>query len=187
MQVPDTYEAAVIYRPDLEDEKVNAAIERLTQMIKDGGGTPGEPDRWGKRHLAYEIGEARDGIYLILPFTAPPGVPATLERAMRISEDVLRFMVVHPPVPSPGRRVAAEGPGDAATAGHGGPLQPASGRHAQPPLPETRQGASAPRAAASQPAAPAADAEAPASAPETPAEESPAPEPETAPVAPQGE
>jgi small subunit ribosomal protein S6 len=116
MHNPNMYEAAIIFRPELDEETVTAAVERLCQRIRDGGGTPGDPDRWGRRHLAYEIDGARDGIYVILPFTAPPAVPAELERVMRISEEILRFLVVHPPEPSPGRRVAAEGPGDA-TAG----------------------------------------------------------------------
>ena len=141
MQIPNKYEAALIYRPDLDEEAVSAAVERLCQMIRDGGGTPGDPDKWGRRHLAYEIGGARDGVYFILPFEAPPAVPATLERTLRISEEVLRFLIVHPPTPSPGRRTAAEGPGDPSAA----PPPPAAsaasfaptGRGGHRPLPET--------------------------------------------------
>ena len=142
MQNPNLYEAALIYRPDLDDETVGAAVERLCQMIRDGGGTPGEPDKWGRRHLAYEIDGARDGIYVILPFEAPQTVPATLERSLRISEEVLRFVVVHPPTPSPARRVAAEGPGDPSATPPPPSATPASfapsrGRTELKPLPET--------------------------------------------------
>ncbi|MCL6594921.1 MAG: 30S ribosomal protein S6 [Firmicutes bacterium] len=116
MKNPHMYEAAVIFRPTLDEQQVTAAVERLSQVIRDGGGTPGEPDRWGRRHLAYEIDGVRDGIYVILPFEAPPKVPGEVERILRISEDVLRFLVVHPPAPSPARRAAAEGPGEPAAA-----------------------------------------------------------------------
>lgn len=143
MKNPNAYEAAMIFRPEVDEERVNEAVERLCQLIRDGGGTPGEPDKWGRRHLAYEIKEARDGIYVILPFQAPPAVPSELERVTRIWEDMLRFMVVHPPTLSPGRRVAAEGPGDSNVAASGGPAAPpkagaSADRHALPattPLP----------------------------------------------------
>lgn len=142
MHNPNKYEAALIYRPDLDEETVSAAVERLRQMIQDGGGTPGEPDKWGRRHLAYEINGSRDGIYIILPFEAPETVPAVLERSLRISEDVLRFLIVHPPTPSPARRTAAEGPGDpsaappvpAATVAS---FAPSNQRNQLKPLPET--------------------------------------------------
>ena len=162
MKNPNAYEAAMIFRPELDEERVGAAVERLCQLIRDGGGKPGEPDKWGRRHLAYEIDGARDGIYVILPFEAPSAVPGELERVTRIWEDLLRFMVVHPPTPSPGRRVAAEGPGDSSAAGTGGPVT----------LP--RGGASAERRA------PAASAQANASEPATASEEAAAPAPAAA-------
>jgi small subunit ribosomal protein S6 len=142
MHNPNAYEAALIYRPDMDEETVGAAVERLCQMIRDGGGTPGEPDKWGRRHLAYEINGARDGIYIILPFEAPQTVPATLERSLRISEEVLRFLIVHPPTPSPARRTAAEGPGDPSAAPPpptttAASFAPSNARAALKPLPET--------------------------------------------------
>lgn len=158
MHNPNKYEAALIYRPDMDEESVSAAVERLCQMIRDGGGTPGEPDKWGRRHLAYEIEGARDGIYIILPFEAPQAVPATLERSLRISEEVLRFIIVHPPTPSPARRTAAEGPGDPSAVPPPASATPASfassnTRNALKPLPETTPArAAAPAVAAEQPA-----------------------------------
>jgi small subunit ribosomal protein S6 len=163
MQNPNTYEAALIFRPDQDEETVGAAVERLCQMIRDGGGKPGEPDKWGRRHLAYEIDGARDGIYVILPFEAPQSVPATLSRHLRISEDVLRFLVVHPPTPSPGRRTAAEGPGDPSAApappsATVASFAPSGQRGGLRPLPETAP----PRPARPTTAAAAEGAEAPA-------------------------
>lgn len=116
MQDIRSYEAAVVLRADLSDEQIEAYITRLLGIITSQGGEPGEPDKWGRRRLAYEIERQRDGYYVILPFKAPPDAPEELRRVMRLSEEVLRFLVVHPPKPpkaQPPRATHAGAEGDA--------------------------------------------------------------------------
>lgn len=132
MQDLRSYEAAVVLRADLSDEQIEAYIARLQGIVTGRGGELGDPDRWGRRRLAYEIERQRDGYYVILPFKAPPDAPEELRRVMRLSEEVLRFMVVHPPKPSKGQSGKPGRPGPegesaphevGAAAPHGAPAQ----------------------------------------------------------------
>lgn len=100
MQDLRPYEAAVVLRADLSEEQIDAYLARLVGIIRQQGGEPGEPDKWGRRRLAYEIAHQRDGYYAIVPFRAPPAAPEEVRRVLRLSEEVLRFLVVHPPKPS---------------------------------------------------------------------------------------
>jgi small subunit ribosomal protein S6 len=109
------YEAAIVFRPDLSEERLDAHLRRLADVVRQQGGQPGEPDKWGRRRLAYEIQHLRDGYYVILPFRSPPSAPRELERVLRITDDVIRFLVVHPPKPSAPRAPEA-GRGHAAEA-----------------------------------------------------------------------
>ncbi len=98
------YETTFILRPTLEEENLAAAVERFVGIITDGGGSIEGRDDWGKRRLAYEIDGERDGHYVILRFRANPETVRELERIFRISEEVLRYLVVRwevPPAPPP--------------------------------------------------------------------------------------
>lgn len=88
------YELVFILRPDLEEETVQATIDRATQIIEQGGGSMENVDRWGKRRLALEIQGCRDGNYTILQFQADRAVTSELERILQISEDVIRYLTV---------------------------------------------------------------------------------------------
>jgi small subunit ribosomal protein S6 len=88
------YEAGIVFRPELEGEALDQAIERTLQFIRAHGGEPGEPDRWGRRRLAYEIDHVHDGVYVFVPFEAGPNLAAELERHLRLQDDVLRYLVV---------------------------------------------------------------------------------------------
>jgi small subunit ribosomal protein S6 len=84
----------VVLKPDQEEEVLNGTVERLSAVVTGQGGTLSEVNRWGKRRLAYEIGGFREGYYLLLKFQGEAGVPAELERVLKLSEDVLRHLVV---------------------------------------------------------------------------------------------
>ncbi len=88
------YECLVVLKPDQEEEVLNGTVERLSAVVTGQGGTLSEVNRWGKRRLAYEIGGFREGYYLLLKFQGEAGVPAELERVLKLSEDVLRHLVV---------------------------------------------------------------------------------------------
>ena len=81
-------------RPDLTEEAVEAAITRILGLIGELGGTVENVDRWGKRRLAYEINDLREGNYTIVKFHAEPGTTTELERNLKLASEVIRYLVV---------------------------------------------------------------------------------------------
>ena len=88
------YEAMVVLRPNLEQDALDAVINRLTDVITDQGGQITHVDPWGKRRLAYEIDGHTEGYYVVIKFQGQPGITTELERIMRITDAVMRFLVV---------------------------------------------------------------------------------------------
>lgn len=88
------YELMYIVRPDMEEEAVEASVEKFQAIINNGGEVT-EHEIMGKRRLAYEINKFREGIYVLVNFTAPAEVVAELNRVMRISDEVIRFLIVN--------------------------------------------------------------------------------------------
>jgi small subunit ribosomal protein S6 len=89
-----SYECLFIVRPDLDEEATEAAITRVLSQIGDIGGTVENVDRWGKRRLAYEVSDYREGVYTIVKLHAQAGATAELERNLKLASDVLRYLVV---------------------------------------------------------------------------------------------
>jgi ribosomal protein S6 len=87
------YEVMFIVKP-AEDEAVEAVFAKFENLIKNNGGTIDKIDRWGKRRLAFEIKDFNEGIYFVVYFTAQAAVVAELERVMKITDEILRHMVV---------------------------------------------------------------------------------------------
>lgn len=90
----NSYEVLYIIKPDVEDEARAALIERFAQIVKEDGGEVENIDEWGKRKLAYDIDYISEGYYVLMNFKAKADLPAELERNMKISEFVMRFMVL---------------------------------------------------------------------------------------------
>ncbi|HZP83452.1 MAG TPA: 30S ribosomal protein S6 [Chthonomonadaceae bacterium] len=90
------YEAMYIVDPDTSDEDLEPIIEKYKKIVTDGGGEVGETGKWekGRRPLAYEIAKKREGIYILMQFQSEAAVPKELDRIFRISDDVLRHLVV---------------------------------------------------------------------------------------------
>ncbi|AFY46125.1 ribosomal protein S6 [Nostoc sp. PCC 7524] len=86
------YETLYILRPDLTDEQVEQAIAKYQTLLQDQGAGNIEIQNRGKRRLAYEINRHRDGIYIQFNYTGPGTAIAVLERAMRLSEEVIRYL-----------------------------------------------------------------------------------------------
>ena len=87
------YEVIFIVKP-MEEEATNAVVEKFTKLIADNGGTVDSEDRWGKKRLAYEIKDCTEGYYFLLNVTAEPACVAEADRVMRITEDLLKHMIV---------------------------------------------------------------------------------------------
>ncbi|GKU25835.1 MULTISPECIES: 30S ribosomal protein S6 [Clostridium] len=88
------YETIFILHPTFEEEAVKATIEKFKGVIENGGGTIDNVDFWGKRKLAYEISKVNDGYYTLVNFTAGPELPRELDRIFRITDGVLRHIIV---------------------------------------------------------------------------------------------
>ncbi len=88
------YETMYILRPDLGDDAVDAAISKYQTILRDGGAEILETQHRGKRRLAYEIKKHREGIYIQMNYKSPGAQIAIMERAMRLSDEVIRFMTV---------------------------------------------------------------------------------------------
>jgi small subunit ribosomal protein S6 len=87
------YELMLLLRPDLEDDKLQAAVEKVTRAIVNGGGSLSKVSPWGKRRLAYDIGAHREASYFLIHFDIEPGQVREIERGMLISEEILRHLV----------------------------------------------------------------------------------------------
>ena len=88
------YEIVFILRSDLDEEKTTEAIEKYKSLIEKNGGEITSLDKWGKRRLAYEIDHAREGFYVVSRFSAGVAVASELDRVFKISDDVLRHMII---------------------------------------------------------------------------------------------
>lgn len=88
------YEVMFIIDPTLEDEKKDAAVERVKEIIA-AEGEVGNVDVWGIRKLAYPIQKKNEGYYVVIDFKAEPTLPAELDRRLKISDDFMRHIIVN--------------------------------------------------------------------------------------------
>ena len=88
------YETIFILHPSLDEESVKANIEKFKGVIENGGGTVENVDFWGKRKLAYEIAKVNEGFYTLINFEANTELPKELDRVFRITDGVIRHIVV---------------------------------------------------------------------------------------------
>ena len=88
------YEVLYILRPNLDEEAVDAAVARFEEAIVKSGGAVNKTDKWGRKRLAYEIDDQLEGFYVLTTFQAPNDFTRELDRLMRISDEVLRHLIV---------------------------------------------------------------------------------------------
>jgi len=88
------YEVMFIVRPDVADEDVDKLIASLDQTVTGGGGTVRSTEKLGKRKLAYMVRKFNDGNYVLLTIDADGSQIAELERRLRVSEPVIKFITV---------------------------------------------------------------------------------------------
>ncbi len=87
------YELMLLLRPDLEDDKLQSAVEKVTRAIVNAGGSLSKVSPWGKRRLAYNIQAFREASYFLIHFDIEPGQVRGIERGLLISEEILRHLV----------------------------------------------------------------------------------------------
>lgn len=88
------YETIFILNPAFDEEAVKINIEKFKGVIENGGGTVDNVDFWGKRKLAYEINKNTEGYYTLVNFSANPELPKELDRVFRITDGVIRHIIV---------------------------------------------------------------------------------------------
>ena len=91
------YEVLYIVRADLDDEKVQDAVKRVNTLIERSGGAVERTNLWGKRKLAYEVRHQKEGSYVLQDFSFEPSRVPELEAALKITEEVLRHLIVRKP------------------------------------------------------------------------------------------
>jgi len=88
------YELAFIIRPTIEHEDVTSVVEQVSNLVGTANGEVTSVDVWGRRDLAYTINNYREGTYVLLQAKMPPSSIADLERNLKLSEDVIRYLLV---------------------------------------------------------------------------------------------
>jgi small subunit ribosomal protein S6 len=88
------YEELFVVKPDTTDEVIDGLNEQVVQLITGGGGTVEKIDKWGLRKLAYRVAKQTDGYYVLLQFSAGPDTVREVERRLRVSDLVIKFLTV---------------------------------------------------------------------------------------------
>ncbi len=136
------YEELFIVKPDAPDEEVDQFVEQIRTQLTTAGATVDKVDKWGKRRLAYRVDKYREGTYVLFQFTSEPEAVKELERRLRVSDIVLKFLTVRIDQTlkrlekrkkerdkRTARRASSAGPGGASPA----PAQPLPGQQTEAP------------------------------------------------------
>jgi small subunit ribosomal protein S6 len=89
-----TYELMFIVRPDMPEEEQDKLISTLETAVTASGGQMKNVEKMGKRHLAYSVRRFRDGVYILLTVEGSGGLIHELERRLRVTEPVIKFLTV---------------------------------------------------------------------------------------------
>ncbi len=97
------YETMYILRPDIPEEEVDSHLKKYSEILEKSGTDVLDSQMRGKRRLAYPIAKHKEGVYVQLSHKGDGQQVAILERAMRLSEDVIRYLTVKQfgPLPTP--------------------------------------------------------------------------------------
>jgi len=87
------YEAVYILDPSLNEEQIAVLVEKFNKIVETNG-TVTEVNEWGKRRLAYPINDLMEGYYVLMTFTAAAAIPAEMDRVFRITDGVMRSMII---------------------------------------------------------------------------------------------
>jgi len=89
------YETMVILNPTLGEDALTATVEKVKGLIE-ASGTLEQIEVWGRKRLAYEIDDQKEGFYFLINFSAEAEFPKELERVLKITEGVMRYLVIRP-------------------------------------------------------------------------------------------
>ena len=128
------YEVMYVIDPALEDSARNELINRFSDLVAKNGGEVDRVDEWGKRRLAYAIQYKTEGYYVLMYIKAPADLPREIERNMKISDAVLRYLTVKYERELPAKREPLKpyAPREAAPAAEAAPAVEAAAEAAEP-------------------------------------------------------
>lgn len=92
-KITANYETIFIVNPKLDEEATKAVVDRFKTLIETNA-TIGEVDEWGKRRLAYEIDDEREGYYVLVNFSSGTEFPAELDRIYKITDGIMRSIII---------------------------------------------------------------------------------------------
>ena len=88
------YELALVISTKIDDDTKEAVLEKVKGRIERYGGTVTNVDDQGRKRMAYEIQDMKEGYYYFVHFEGPVEAPAKIENKLRITESVIRFLIV---------------------------------------------------------------------------------------------
>lgn len=88
------YEILYILKANLDESVKEAQVEKYSALVTSNGGEVENVNKWGNKRFAYEIDGKTEGYYVLMNFTANPDLPQEIERQMKISDEVVRCMIV---------------------------------------------------------------------------------------------
>lgn len=92
-KITGKYETVFIVNATLTEEAINAVVEKFTNLIAANGEIT-KIDQWGKRRMAYAIDDMAEGYYVLVEFDSKPDFPAELDRIYKITDGVIRSIIV---------------------------------------------------------------------------------------------
>ena len=88
------YELVLVLKPELTDEAQDGFLQKVARWLTEKGGTVAQTDKWGRKKLAYPLRQFMEGVYVLTRFSAEPPLVREVEKNLRLSEEVLRHLVV---------------------------------------------------------------------------------------------
>ena len=92
-----SYQSVLILKPDIEESRIDEALEKIGEFIKSNGGACLKTEKWGKKRLAYRVKKNRFGIYLNIYHTLEPSGVMDLENKYQLFDLIIKYMVVYLP------------------------------------------------------------------------------------------
>ena len=92
-KISGKYEVLYVIDPAQGEEGIAALVEKFKALVESNG-TLTSIDEWGKRRLAYPINDLMEGYYVLMTFDAKPDLPAELDRVFKITEGILRSLII---------------------------------------------------------------------------------------------
>lgn len=87
------YESIFVVSTLLEEDKIREIIDKVKSVVESSAQLE-KIEEWGKKKLAYEIAKQKEGYYVLMHFTSEPNFPSELERIYKITEEIIRYLIV---------------------------------------------------------------------------------------------